>query len=57
MAAYSLKLNKSKISFQLNVNNLLDKNYFQAMTSDLNASSRVTIGTPRSLMGSVKIEF
>jgi iron complex outermembrane receptor protein len=52
-----MKLNKSKVTLQLNVNNLLDKNYFQAMTSDLNAASRVTIGTPRTFMGSIKVEF
>lgn len=56
LAAYSWKVEKSKITAQLNVNNLLDKTYFpDAYWSG--ASSTRTIGTPRSLLGSIKVEF
>ncbi|CAD6874423.1 TonB-dependent siderophore receptor [Methylomonas fluvii] len=57
MAAYNLKVSKSKITFQLNVNNLLDKNYLQDVIPGLGPNSRVNIGTPRTLLGSVKVEF
>lgn len=56
LTAYTWQVGKSKITTQLNVNNLLDKTYFpDAYWSD--ASSTRTIGTPRSLLGSVKVEF
>ncbi|MBD9362195.1 TonB-dependent siderophore receptor [Methylomonas fluvii] len=56
LAAYAWKVEKSKITVQLNVNNLLDKTYFpDAYWSS--ASSTRTIGTPRSLLGSIKVEF
>ncbi len=56
LTAYSWKIGKSKITTQLNVNNLLDKTYFPDAWWGGAGSSR-TIGTPRSLLGSVKIEF
>ncbi|AEG02653.1 TonB-dependent siderophore receptor [Methylomonas methanica] len=59
LAAYEIKLNKSNVTFQLNVNNLLDKGYLQDVIEPLSAGAgtRVNIGAPRSLLGSVKIEF
>lgn len=57
LAAYKLNVNKAKITFQLNVNNLLDENYIQDVIPGLGANTRVNIGTPRSLLGSVKVEF
>jgi iron complex outermembrane receptor protein len=56
LAAYTWKVGGSKITTQLNVNNLLDKNYLQD-TWISGASTRPTIGTPRSLLGSIKVEF
>ncbi|WP_238527257.1 TonB-dependent siderophore receptor [Methylomonas methanica] len=57
MTSYNIKLNKSKITLQLNVNNLLNKTYFQDVITSLDANSQVNIGMPRSLLGSVKVEF
>ena len=57
LAAYKLKLNKSKITFQLNVNNLLDRNYFHDVIPGLGTDTRVNIGAPRTLVGSIKVEF
>ena len=65
LAAYSLKVGKSKITAQMNVNNLLDMNYFtsaSANPSSLNNSAgynygNVTYGAPRMLMGSIRVEF
>ncbi|AEG01271.1 TonB-dependent siderophore receptor [Methylomonas methanica] len=56
LAAYSMKVGKSKITAQINVNNLLDKDY---ITSSFftGADNRVTFGTPRSFLGSIKVEF
>ncbi|OHX35292.1 TonB-dependent receptor [Methylomonas sp. LWB] len=56
LAAYSWKVDKSKLTAQLNVYNLLDKSYFtDAYISG--ASSSRTIGTPRAFLGSIKVEF
>jgi iron complex outermembrane receptor protein len=56
LASYTRNVAKSKVTLQLNVTNLLDKEY----THDGFAGpgqTRATWGTPRSLMGSVKVEF
>ena len=63
LAAYSLKLGKSKVTAQLNVNNLFDKYYItSAAFAQYPASSGydaayVNFGTPRTLMGSIRIEY
>jgi iron complex outermembrane receptor protein len=57
LVAYNLMVHKSNITFQLNVNNLLDKNYFQDVITGLGTNSRVNIGTPRTFIGSIKVEF
>lgn len=56
LAAYTWKVEKSKVTAQLNVNNLLDKTYYPDANA-FGAGSMRTIGTPRSLLGSIKIEF
>lgn len=56
LAAYSWKAGPSKITAQLNVNNLLDKTYFTDAYL-CGACSTRTIGTPRSFLGSVRVEF
>lgn len=56
MAAYGWTVGKSRISLQFNLNNLLDKHYFQdAYVSG--ASTRATIGTPRSFLGALRIDY
>jgi iron complex outermembrane receptor protein len=42
-----------KLTFQLNANNLLDKNYYMGS----NSGYQVGVGTPRTFLGSVKLEF
>lgn len=56
MAGYSWKIAGSKLTTQLNVNNILDKDYILD-TYISGASTRPTIGAPRSLMGIIKIEY
>lgn len=55
MASYEFKVGKSKITAQLNVDNLLDKNYFP--TSNGFGRNRIDVGSPRTFLGSVKVEF
>ena len=62
MAAYSLKVGKSKITAQLNINNLLDKYYLtNAYLGGTSAAGYdagyVSFGAPRTAMGSIKVEF
>ncbi|OAI15917.1 MULTISPECIES: TonB-dependent siderophore receptor [Methylomonas] len=63
MAAYSRNIGKSKISGQFNVNNLLDKYHYSSIMPYRIPSalgydtSYVSFGTPRSFMGSIKIEY
>lgn len=63
MAAYSRNIGKSKISVQFNVNNLLDKYHYSSIMPYRIPSalgydtSYVSFGTPRSFMGSIKIEY
>ncbi|WP_157385896.1 TonB-dependent siderophore receptor [Methylosarcina fibrata] len=53
MGGYGWKVGHSKVSLQLNVNNLLDKDYFPSAFSKY----RIEVGQPRTFLGSVKIEF
>ncbi|MCX7101101.1 MAG: TonB-dependent siderophore receptor, partial [Methylobacter sp.] len=58
MTAYSRKVGKSKVTLQLNVNNLLDKNYYtSAYTNQSLNRAALDFGTPRSFMGSIGIQF
>ncbi|MBD9357064.1 TonB-dependent siderophore receptor [Methylomonas albis] len=55
MAAYSWKVGPTKLTTQLNVNNLLDKMYWDSAAN--NSSNGVMPGAPRSFLGSVRVEF
>lgn len=55
MTAYSWYLNKSKITTQLNIDNVLDKHYYAS--SQNSASNGIFPGAPLTFLGSVKIEF
>jgi iron complex outermembrane receptor protein len=63
LAAYSLKVGKSKVTGQLNVNNLLDKYYVTSAsygnypTAQGFDAAYVGFGAPRTLMGSIRIEY
>jgi iron complex outermembrane receptor protein len=58
MAAYRFKLGETRLTAQLNVNNILDKAYFKATdTIDGNPRGRVTVGEPRTFMGSIRLEY
>ncbi|OAI30292.1 TonB-dependent siderophore receptor [Methylomonas koyamae] len=51
--SYTFKLGKSLLSAQLNVNNLLDKEYY----ADYRPDSFAIPGAPRSFLGSIRLDF
>lgn len=53
LASYGLKVAGSKVTFQLNANNLLDKTYY----TGTNTSTTIGVGTPRTFLGSIRVEF
>ncbi|WP_445368618.1 TonB-dependent siderophore receptor [Methylomonas sp. BW4-1] len=53
MASYQIKVGATKVTTQFNIDNLLDKNYY----AGTNSANFITIGTPRTFMGSVRVEF
>lgn len=52
-ASYGMKVAGKKLTLQVNANNLLDKTYYMGS----NAGYQVGVGTPRTFLGSVKLEF
>ena len=58
MTGYSIQVGKSKITAQLNVNNLLDKSYFTNATPYATSGFGYgTFSTPRMFMGSINIQY
>lgn len=55
MASYRMKVGRSNLSFQLNIENLLDKNYI-ASSADF-ARNRLGVGAPRTFLGMVRLEL
>jgi iron complex outermembrane receptor protein len=55
MTGYEFKVGKSKVTAQLNVDNLLDKEYFPSSVGF--GRSRVDVGAPRTFLGSIRVEY
>ncbi|AEG01282.1 TonB-dependent siderophore receptor [Methylomonas methanica] len=53
LASYSWKVGGSKLTTQLNINNLLDKTYYPASFG----RDSIELGAPRTFMGSVRLEY
>ncbi|WP_083918210.1 TonB-dependent siderophore receptor [Methylosarcina fibrata] len=53
MSSYNTKINGKSVTFQINANNLLDKTYYPGS----NSWSMIGVGTPRTFLGSVRLEF
>ena len=51
---YALKVGDTRLTVQLNVNNLLDKEFFPSAAFSLNA---IEVGAPRTFMGSIRVEY
>ncbi len=57
-AAYHHKLGGSRLTAQINVNNVLDKEYYKGTnTIDGVPRSRIAPGDPLTVLGSIRIEF
>ncbi len=57
MTGYSFEVGKSKITAQLNIDNLLDKTYFTNANAIPNSGyGTVSFSTPRTFMGSINVE-
>ncbi|MBK8816141.1 MAG: TonB-dependent siderophore receptor [Methylococcaceae bacterium] len=58
-AAYSINVGKSRITAQLNLENLTDKKYFDGTDSFFNAASNLAIytGSPFAAKGTIRVEF
>ncbi|MDD1621320.1 MAG: TonB-dependent receptor, partial [Methylococcaceae bacterium] len=54
LVKYLLPIAKAKTTLQLNVENLLNHQYYAATS---NSNTFITPGAPRTFMGSVKVEF
>ena len=55
LTAYQWKVGKSKVTAQLNVDNLLDKTYYAAQ--GFGGGTAGFAGTPRAFLGSIRIEY
>ncbi|MGH8655664.1 MAG: TonB-dependent siderophore receptor [Gammaproteobacteria bacterium] len=58
-AAYRWKLGPSQVTAQLNVRNLLDKDYYESADANSNVAPRngVSPGEPLTLFGSIRVEL
>jgi len=52
-AAYRFKLGPSRLTVQLNINNLLDKEYFKTASG----RSWIQVGEPLTVLGSLRLEY
>lgn len=55
MTSYAMKVGKSRITAQLNVNNLFNEEYFPS-SGGFNRA-RIAVGMPRVFLGSLRIEY
>lgn len=53
MASYQWQVGRTRMTAQLNINNLFDARYF----SGSDTFTSVNVGTPRFVMGSLRMEF
>jgi iron complex outermembrane receptor protein len=53
MASYGINVGPSRVSLQLNLDNLIDKTYFLGS----NGGSHIQFGAPRTFLGSVRVDF
>lgn len=55
MTSYAMKFGKTRVTAQLNVNNLFDEEYFPS-SGGFNRV-RIAVGTPRVFLGSIRVEY
>ncbi len=54
MAAYSWKIGDSRLTAQVNVNNVLDKQYY---SSSRYGRSAISLGEPMAVLGSIRLQY
>lgn len=57
MTSYQWKVSDAKVTAQVNVNNILDKRYFAYADQFGNARFDAMPGSPRTVMGSIRVEY
>ncbi|MGZ0077081.1 TonB-dependent siderophore receptor [Methylomonas sp. YC3] len=57
MLKYKRQVGPSKVTLQFNIENLTDKDYMASSNGYGNNENQVIPGTPRTFLGSVKVEF
>lgn len=55
MTSYAMKMGKTRVTAQLNVNNLFNEEYFPG-SGGFNRA-RIFVGTPRVFLGSLRVEY
>lgn len=55
LASYTMNVGKSKFTTQLNIDNLLDKNYYDSASNS--TGNGIYPGAPRTVLGSIRLEF
>ena len=57
--AYKLKFRGAKITTQINIRNILDKNYYESTDPDSNVAPALGIapGAPLTAIGSIRVEY
>jgi len=58
-AAYRWEINKTRVTAQFNLRNLLDKRYYESTDPESNVTPRLSVapGAPLTAIGSIKVEF
>lgn len=57
MTSYTMKVAGTRLTTQFNVNNLLDKWYYDSAAGWSDRTQGIMPGEPRNFMGSVRVEF
>jgi iron complex outermembrane receptor protein len=55
MAAYRFDIGKNRLTAQINVNNILDKEYYKS--GQTWTRLRIPVGEPLMVLGSLRLEF
>ncbi len=55
MTSYGMKFGKTRVTAQLNVNNLFNKEYFPSSIGF--GRNRIAVGLPRVFLGSIRVEY
>jgi iron complex outermembrane receptor protein len=58
MAAYRFRVGPTRMTAQVNVDNILDKTYYKSTDIiDGNPRGRITVAEPLTVLGSIRLEY